>query len=82
MEWCPISVSLKSKLGANFVVSRVNRAQNLIRPICQYSISCRVNVNHMTVTDGMGFNKDEAKKLLISCPILYKDRAEGRLQAS
>jgi len=45
-------------------------------------IPFQVNVNNITVIDGMGFSKDEAKQLLMKCPILYKNRAEGRLQSS
>ena len=42
----------------------------------------RVNLNHITMVDGMGFSHDESKQLLINCPELYKFKVELALQSS
>ena len=42
----------------------------------------RVNLNHITIVDGMGFSHDESKQLLIDSPELYKFKVESVLQSS
>ena len=38
-------------------------------------------MNHITIIDGMGFSKEEAKTLLLNCPDLYKIKVGEKLQA-
>ena len=40
----------------------------------------RVNLNHITIVDGMGFTKEEAKSLLLKCPELYQYKDGEKLQ--
>jgi len=42
----------------------------------------QVNVNNITIVDGMGFTQNEAKYLLVNCPDLYWQKIENTLQAS
>jgi len=42
----------------------------------------QVNINHITIVDGMGFTHDESKELLIKCPELFQQKIELTLQSS
>lgn len=41
----------------------------------------QVNLNHITIVDGMGFKKHEAKALLLQCPRLYSCKVGEKLQS-
>jgi hypothetical protein len=36
----------------------------------------------MKVTESMGFTEDEAKKMLLKCPLVFKQKFEDQLQAN
>jgi hypothetical protein len=39
-----------------------------------------VNLNRMTITEGMGFSVDEAKQILLTHPFVFKQKFEEKLQ--
>jgi len=69
----------KFGLSGNQVRLLANEGPNLI---IWSGVPFQVNLNHITIEDGMGFTHDESKQLLISCPELYKFKVEGTLQSS
>ena len=42
----------------------------------------QVSLNKMKITEGMGFSEQEAKQILLRCPLVFKHKFEDTLQAN